>query len=35
MTAGEYVKAEPLYQQAKDIRKIAGENHPSYAMSLE
>jgi CHAT domain-containing protein/Tfp pilus assembly protein PilF len=32
---GEYAKAEPLYLQAKEIRKkVLGENHPNYASSL-
>ena len=33
---GEYEKAEPLFQQALDIRKeVLGENHPDYAASLK
>jgi CHAT domain-containing protein len=32
---GEYAQAEPLYQQALQIRKATlGENHPDYAKSL-
>ena len=32
---GEYAKAEPLYLQARDIRKkVLGEQHPNYATSL-
>ncbi|HRF20218.1 MAG TPA: tetratricopeptide repeat protein, partial [Chitinophagaceae bacterium] len=32
---GLYTKAEPLYIEARDIRKkMLGEKHPRYAMSL-
>jgi len=32
---GEYSKAEPLYRQAMEIyKKVLGEEHPSYATSL-
>ncbi|HEX4875643.1 MAG TPA: CHAT domain-containing tetratricopeptide repeat protein, partial [Chitinophagaceae bacterium] len=32
---GQYAKAEPLYIEARDIRKnVLGEKHPRYAMSL-
>jgi CHAT domain-containing protein/tetratricopeptide (TPR) repeat protein len=32
---GDYTKAEPLYQQALDIRKkVLGDHHPDYASSL-
>jgi CHAT domain-containing protein len=32
---GEYAKAEPLYLQAREIRrKVLGEEHPDYAVTL-